>query len=176
MCYILHVASPLTLSEVRSMLPPGMSAHALAPEDDRRLRRAFRPARAVLELLIGPCTCDLVLARDPVGHTEERALRARYAALRLSRPAIIRAIDAHRARAEDCPLEPPAFWQRALADFVAEHARNAGPTVYWLRFGPRGAGASPPDPPAERREIPVAQVLEDPRGWLGEGVPVRVSR
>lgn len=54
MCYVLYVASALTLSEVRSMLPAGMSAHALAPDDDRRLRRAFRPARTVVQLLIGP--------------------------------------------------------------------------------------------------------------------------
>jgi len=176
-CYLLHLASSLTLSEVRSMLPAGMSAHALAPDDDRRLRRQFRPARTVLEILIGPCSCDLVLERDPVGHAEERALRARYAALRLSRPAIIRAIDAHRARADDCPLEPPAWWQRALADFVAEHARNAGPSIYWLRFAPGAAGAPPPDAlPAERRELTVADVAAHPGGWLVEDVPVRVGR
>ena len=78
MCYVLYVASPLTLSEVRSMLPAGMSAHALAPDDDRRLRRDFRPARAVVRLLIGPCSCDLVLPRDSATHAEERELRLRH--------------------------------------------------------------------------------------------------
>jgi hypothetical protein len=175
-CYVLYVASPLTLSEVRSMLPDGMSAHALAPDDDRRLRRALRPARTVLHLLIGPCSCDLLLQRDPVAHSEERALRARYQAERAGRDEIIRAIDLHRAIPDPLELEPPAYWRRALAAFVAEHARTAGPTVYWLRFSLRGPLESPPDPPPSAATIQVADVLRDPDGWLAEGDPIRVVR
>lgn len=176
MCYVLYVASPLTLSEVRSMLPAGMSAHALAPDDDRRLRRSFRPARTVVSILVGPCSCDLVLPRDPTGHTEEAALRARYAAARLARTAIIRAIDAHRALADPDIIEQPEWWRRALAAFVAEHARNAGPTIYWLQFLPGGAGTPPPDPPATARTVTVADVLAAPGEWLAEGAPIRVVR
>ena len=175
MCYVLYVASALTLSEVRSMLPAGMSAHALAPDDDRRLRRAFRPARTVIRLLIGPCSCDLLLHRDPTAHTEERALRARYAAAR-QRADVIAAIDAHRAIPDPMEIEPPAFWRRALAAFVAEHARTAGPAVYWLRFSLEGAAESPPDPPASSTKMTVGEVLGAPDAWLVENVPIRVIR
>ena len=176
MCYVLYVASPLTLSEVRSMLPAGMSAHALAPDDDRRLRRSFRPARTVVSILVGPCSCDLVLPRYPTGHTEEAALLARYAAARPSRTAIIRALDAHRALADPDIIEPPDWWRRALAAFVAEHARNAGPTVYWLQFLTGSASTPPPDPPATARTVTVADVLAAPGDWLAEGAPIRVVR
>lgn len=176
MCYVLYVASPLTLSEVRSMLPAGMSAHALAPDDDRRLRRSFRPARTVVSMLVGPCSCDLVLPRDPIRHTEEAVLRARYATARLSRTEIIRAIDAHRALADPDIIEPPDWWRRALAAFVAEHARNAGPTIYWLQFVPGGASTAPPDPPPAARTVTVGDVLAAPGEWLTEGAPIRVVR
>lgn len=176
MCYVLYVASPLTLSEVRSMLPAGMSAHALAPDDDRRLRRDFRPARAVVRLLIGPCSCDLVLPRDSATHSEERELRLRYAAERVPRADVLRALDAHRALAEFTVVESPEYWRRALVEFVAEHARNAGPTIYWLRFAVRGADESPPDPPADRTTVTVSEALRSPGGWLTEGNPIRVIR
>ena len=176
MCYVLYVASALTLSEIRSMLPAGMSAHALAPDDDRRLRRAFRPARTVLQLLIGPCSCDLLLHRDPVNHSEERALRQRYAATGHHRDEVIAAIDAHRAIPDPMEIEPPEYWRRALGAFVAEHARTAGPAVYWLRFSLAGAAESPPDPPAARAASTVSDVLGAPDGWLTEDIPVRVTR
>ena len=175
MCYVLYVASPLTLSEVRSMLPAGMSAHALAPDDDRRLRRDFR-ARTIVRLLIGPCSCDLILPRDVATHAEERELRLRYAAERLPRTDVIRALDVHRALPEFTEVEPPEYWRRALVEFVAEHARNAGPTVYWLRFAARGADESPPDPPTERTTVTVSDALRSPGGWLTEGNPIRVIR
>lgn len=175
MCYVLYVASALTLSEVRSMLPAGMSAHALAPDDDRRLRRAFRPARTVVRLLIGPCSCDLLLHRDPIAHTEERALRARYAAAH-HRDDVIAAIDAHRAIPDPMEIEPPGYWRRALAAFVAEHARTAGPAVFWLRFSLEGAAESPPDPPGSATTVTVGEVLGAPDTWLIENVPIRVIR
>ena len=175
MCYVLYVASALTLSEVRSMLPAGMSAHALAPDDDRRLRRAFRPARTVVRLLIGPCSCDLLLHRDPIAHTEERALRARYAATH-HRDDVIAAIDAHRAIPDPMEIEPPEYWRRALAALVAEHARTAGPAVFWLRFSFEGVAESPPDPPASRATVTVGEVLGAPDTWLTEDVPIRVVR
>ena len=174
MCYVLYVASPLTLSEVRSMLPAGLTAHALSPDDERRLRRDFRPARTIASLLVGPCSCDFLLQRDPVTHREEAALRARYAQLALPRAAVIRALDRHRAGPAD-PVEPPGIRRRALVAFVAEHARNAGPTTYWLRFSPEGAAESPPDPPPARTVL-LAGVCAAPDDWLAEGEPLRIVR
>lgn len=157
------------------MLPAGLAAGALAPDDERRFRRAYPPARTAARLLIGPCTCDLVLQRDPAKHSEEATLRARFAELRMSRDAIIRALDAHRGRTPPDSVETPEHWQRALARFVAEHARNAGPTVYWLHFSAAGACAPPPDPPPAA-EISVATVRAHPQAWFAGDHPIRVVR
>jgi hypothetical protein len=174
MCYVLYMASPLTLSEIRSMLPAGITADALAPDDERRLRRAFRDTRTIARLRIGPCACDLILSRDPAGHREESLLRARYATMRLGRPAIIRALALHRACDPDQLAESADHWRGELAAFVAEHARNAGPSWYWLRFA-ADPDAPPPDPPAGRT-LAVSDVRAAPADWLAENVPVRVVR
>src|SRR4029079_11287776 len=89
---------------------------------------------------------------------------------------VIAAIDAHRMIPDPMETEPPAYWQRALAAFVAEHARTAGPAVYWLRFSLSGAAESPPDPPEPSTVIRVPDVLRAPDTWLAEGIPVRVIR
>ncbi|MBA2628289.1 MAG: hypothetical protein H0U85_09770 [Gemmatimonadales bacterium] len=175
MCYVLYIASPLTLSEVRSMLPAGFTADGLAPDDERRFRGHFHPARTAARLLIGPCTCDLLLERDPDTHREESVLRARYGELRMSREAVIRALDGHRGHTPPERPEPPAHWQHALAGFVGEHARNAGPTVYWLHFAKGGPRAAPPEPPPAET-ITVADVRAAPATWLAEDKPVRVVR
>jgi hypothetical protein len=55
---------------------------------------------------------------------------------------------------------------------VAEHARNAGPTLYLLRFG-----LEPPDPPPPLQpphRMRLAEVLADPDGWLIEDRPTLV--
>lgn len=174
MCYALYVASPLTLSEIRSMLPLGMTADALAPDDERRLRRNLRGARTVARLRIGPCACDLILPRNLPGRRDESLLREKYRQMGLDRPATIRALAFHRAATGDETVESPAHWQRELAAFVAEHARNAGPTWYWLRFA-ADPDAPPPDPPAART-ITVADVRYAPAAWLVENEPVRVAR
>ena len=157
------------------MLPPGITADALAPDDARALRRHFRPARTAARLLIGPCTCDLVLQRDPAHHTEEVALRARCAALGLSRAATIRALDASSAIPADEPVRSPAEWRRALAAFVAEHARNAGPSFYWLGFVPAGRRDPLPDASVPV-ELTAAEVTAAPDAWLAEDRPVIVGR
>ncbi len=175
MCYVLYVASPLTLSEIRSMLPAGITADALAPDAGRALRRHFRPARTAARLLIGPCSCDLLLDRDRAGHQEEAELRRRYSALGLTRVATIRALDAHRVAASDEPVRTAAHWRRALAGFVAEHARNAGPSFYWLRFA-KGDVAEPPPAPGPATSLSAADVVANPDGWLGEDRPVIVGR
>ena len=64
MCFFLSIASPLTLSEIRSMLPSGLTAD-LAPSAERaRLTRLHPSARTVAQLLVGACSCDLVRTRQ----------------------------------------------------------------------------------------------------------------
>jgi hypothetical protein len=172
-CYVLHVAGPLTLSEIRSMLPPGLSADYLTRAEGAPLQQLHPDAQTVARLLRGACSCDLVLERDPLRHEEERHLRARYARLGLSRERVIAALERHRRGGAARP-RPRAHWTRALAGFVAEHARNAGPTLYHLHFSPyldlHDVADTPPRP------LPLARVRENPDGWLVEGVPLLVSR
>jgi hypothetical protein len=90
--------------------------------------------------------------------------------LGLPRDRIIRELERHRRG--PLPPAPPGGWSAALAEFVAEHARNAGTTLYRLAFQP---GGHPGDdqPPLTRT---VAEVRSDPGGWLREGAPVLVVR
>ena len=169
-CYLLHVATPLTLSEVRSMLPAGLAADTAPTADAHALRLRAPDALTVARLLRGACSCDFVLERDRADREEERHLRARWTRLGLGRDRIIAALQTHR-RAETLRPAPLAHWTRALAGFVAEHARNAGPTVYYLHFGPAPLGGLP-----EPRSLTAAQVTQAPGTWLPEGVPVEVTR
>jgi hypothetical protein len=91
--------------------------------------------------------------------------------LGLSRPAIIEALERHR-RAGHPPWLAPADRASALAAFVAEHARNAGPTIYDLQFG-----LEPPHaPPSTVMRIPVEAVRTAREPWLVEGRAVLVTR
>ena len=172
MCHFLYIASPLTLSEVRSMLPPGLAADLLPPAPAARLRALLPAAQTAARLLVGACSCDLYLERDPVQHREEAVLRQRYRALHLNRTTIIQAVDRHR-RGEH-PLRSPAAWQALLAAVVAEHARNAGDTLYYREFSPGGLdGAGLSRAPLF---IPLGTVRDDPAGWLEEGVAVVAGR
>jgi hypothetical protein len=168
-CYYLRIASPLTLSEVRSMLPAGIAADALPPAELVRLRTMLPAAQTAAHLRVGPCSCDLVRPRQVDSREDERHLRRRYSNLRLPRDRIIRELERHRGLAT--PSEPPAGWRAALAEFVAEHARNAGPTLYHLVFQP---GDLPGSSTTVTRT--VAEVRADPSGWLEEGPPVLVVR
>jgi hypothetical protein len=170
MCYFLSIASPLTLSEIRSMLPPGLAAD-LAPSSDRiALLRLHPSAKTVAHLLVGACSCDLVRPRLPDPIEDERELRRRYQQAKLSRPEIIRNLERHRQG----PLPRPSAiegWPSTLAAFVVEHARNAGPTLYLLDFVPlieeRVFLADP-------ATYTVAAVRLENAGWLKEGRPVLV--
>ena len=62
----------------------------------------------------------------------------------------------------------------ALAGFVAEHARNAGDTLYLLRFSAPAEPASGPAPAV--RPVRVPEVVARPEAWLEELVPVLVRR
>jgi hypothetical protein len=164
MCYFLYVASPLTLSEIRAMLPAGITADLLPPADQQKLRELHPAARTGVRLLIGRCSCDLLISRDGEAREGERHLRNRFFAAGLDRRQVIAGLEAHRSGARPRSAAP-SEWQAALAEFVAEHARNAGPTAYLLRFG---ADSLQAHEPAERATITTLDVRNHPAAWLVE--------
>lgn len=173
MCYFITIATPLSLSEVRSMLPAGVTAHPAPASETALFRRAFPAAQTVATLLAGACSCDLVRPRDPDRRVDERHLRERYFRANLSREHIIRELERHR-RGHEGRRDVGVPGPEALAAFVLEHARNAGPTLYGLRFGPGGELPDLEREPAVRRS--VAEVRAAPAGWLAEGIPTLVVR
>jgi hypothetical protein len=171
MCYFLYLASPLTLSEVRSMLPQGALADLCDSLDQQVLKSLHPDAQTAARLLVGRCSCDFVRPRLEEPREDERHLRERYRRLEVPRPRVIAALERHRRGAG--LRQPAEAWPRGLAKFVAEHARNAGPTLYLLTFSPE---ASHLTQPGESRRVPLAQVLAAPESWLLEGSPTLVSR
>jgi hypothetical protein len=169
-CYFLSIASPLTLSEVRSMLPAGITADPLPSGEIGRLRATLPSAQTIAHLRVGACSCDLIRPRLPDSREDERHLRARYKALGLPRERIIRELERHR-RSAPLTAAPTGGWRAALAAFVAEHARNAGPTLFRLSFVP-----APKVGTATPRARTVAEILADPESWLEEGPPTLVLR
>jgi hypothetical protein len=170
-CYFLYLATPLTLSEVRAMLPRGLAADPLPTPDQLVLRKLLPDAMTGVRILHGGCACDLFLPRDP-DRQDERHLRRRYFAAGFGRDEVIRYLDRHR-RALELRAEPAGHWPRALVDFVAEHARNAGPSLYLRQFSADGELGPIDAPPAT---ISVAEVRADPAGWLPDDQPVIVDR
>lgn len=183
MCYHLTIASPLTLSEVRSMLPAGLTADPLPSAELSRFRAILPSAQTAASLLVGACSCDLVRARLADSRDDERYLRERFRRAGLPRDRIIRELERHRRGGT--AVEPPAGWRAALADFVAEHARNAGPTLFQLASYPpvrettgdglraSAPGTKPDVAPLTRR---VPEIRAAPERWLEEGTPVLVLR
>lgn len=174
MCYFLYIASPLTLSEVRSMLPAGLSADLLSLPEQRALKRLHPDAQTGARVLHGGCSCDLVTQRHPVTREDEVELRRRYREMGYSRDRVIRALEIHR-RALERRSEPPGHWPRAFAEFVAEHARNAGPTLYYLHFSHDGLLGSPPPagPPAH---VTTATARANLGAWLPEDTAIVIDR
>lgn len=170
MCFFLFSASPLTLSEIRSMLPAGFTADLARPAEQAALRALHPAARTGVRLLLGACSCDLVLARSG-SREEERELRRRYFAAGMSRADVIAAIESHRRGGG--PFHSPAAARAALAAFVAEHARNAGPTLYLLRFGREPLDRRPPEGPPVRLRPDAPAGNAD--GWLVEERAVLVG-
>jgi hypothetical protein len=166
MCYFLYIASPLTLTEIRSMLPGGVTAELASYSDQQRLKSLHPTAQTVARILVGRCSCDLVRERAPDTRDDERHLRRRYRSLQLARAQVIESLDRHRIPGRSVPATPNR-WPKAFAGFVVEHARNAGPTLYVLQFG------SPDSPVLNGRgpdsTVKVIDVRQDPRGWLVEG-------
>ncbi len=166
MCYLLTLVSPLTLSEIRSMLPAGVTAE-LVPIDQRPARLALLPrAATAVHLELGRCACGLV---DPARSdaAAERAIRHQYQGRRDTRERVLAAVARHRAgqalRAGGT-VDP-----EVLGAFVVEHARNAGPSVYFLH--PPGQDRLHEDP------VPVAppDPAVPPLTWLLPGTPVTVG-
>lgn len=171
MCFHLYLASPLTLSEVRSMLPKGLAADLLEPAEQRALKQLHPDAQTVARLVHGACSCDLVVQRHPVSREDEAWLRRRYREEGLPRTAVLPALERHR-RAAAGRTQPAGFWPRQVADFVVEHARNAGPTLYYLHFSHDGTlGPVDSEEPAVQR---ANEVRRNPEGWLEEEKPVLV--
>src|SRR4026209_2629875 len=96
MCYFLRLASPLTLSEVRAMLPPGLAASAGTPAEVAWLRGMLPAAQTVAHLGVGACACDLVRPRDSNPREDERHLRERYFRMGLDRDTIVAEQERHR--------------------------------------------------------------------------------
>ena len=65
MCYFLRIVSPLTLSEVRSMLPAGITADPMSSTELDGFRTLLPSAQTVAHLRVGACSCDLVRPRLP---------------------------------------------------------------------------------------------------------------
>ncbi len=157
------------------MLPAGLVAQPADRADHDQLRLLHPSTRTTVRLVVGSCSCDLVRARHPDGREDERHHRDRFRRAGIPREALIAAIARHRRGAE--VSQPAGGWPRALAGFVAEHARNAGETLYLLRFtapAPDMAVPAPADRAARRRR--AAEVVAGPEGWLEEDVPVLVGR
>jgi hypothetical protein len=170
-CYFLYIASPLTLSEVRSMLPSKAVADLAGFADQQALKSLHIDAQTVALILTGRCSCDLMRPRLVDAREDERHLRERYRQLGVPRDLVVSALERHRRGAG---LRIPAGgWPGALASFVAEHARNAGPTLYHLAFSPAGGSLGPL---GSVRHVSVGRVLAEPEGWLAEGSPALVSR
>jgi hypothetical protein len=154
------------------MLPPGLSAE-LAPGHRAALHQLHPTARTVAQLLVGACSCDLVRRRQANPIDDERELRARYHRAKVPRAEIINALERHRRGPLPRPMAPTG-WPEALVAFVAEHARNAGATLYLLEFT-----AHPQRTTSAVKHDPVIRSLEEvrshPEGWLIEGTPIIVQ-
>lgn len=172
MCYFLYLASPLTLSEVRSMLPQGLTADLLPPAEQEPLRDLHPDAQTVARVLHGGCSCDLVTQRRPDAAADESRLRARYRGLGYTRQQVIEALELHR-RGVERRTRPPGYWPEGFSSFVSEHARNAGPTLYYLRFGHGGLRQVARGP---ARQITTSDVRAFPGVWLPEDAPILVVR
>jgi len=153
------------------MLPKGLAADLLDPGEQRALKQLRPDAQTGARLVHGACSCDLVVQRHPVSREDETWLRRRYREQGLPRTAVLSALERHRRVAAE-RSQPAGFWPRQVVDFVVEHARNAGPTLYYLHFSHAATlGVLPAgEPPAQRAN----EVRMNPAGWLQEERPVLV--
>jgi hypothetical protein len=148
------------------MLPTGMTAELASYSDQQSLKSLHPTAQTVAKVLVGRCSCDLVRPRLPDTREDERHLRQRYRALELDRAQTIESLDRHRIRARAGPVTPH-HWPETFAGFVAEHGRNAGPTLYVLHFGSAESLVLNRGEPYTT--VKVNDVRRNPRAWLAEG-------
>ena len=154
------------------MLPAGIIADPLPSAELAGVRTMLPSAQTVAHLRVGACSCDLVRPRLANTRDDERHLRARYKALGLSRERIVRELERHRRASPGIP-EPEGGWRDSLAAFVAEHARNAGPTLFRLMFHPATSEPATDAAPVRRA---VSEIRARPEHWLEEGRPILVVR
>ena len=153
------------------MLATRLRADLANSQTSQVLKSIDPTAQSVVRILAGQCSCDLIRPRLAGQREDERHLRERYRRLKVPRPVTIAALERHRRG-----LAPPSTAesiQRAVAAFVAEHARNAGTSLYYLHFSAEEEALSQVGPP---RRITVTQVAAAPDSWLIEGTPTFVSR
>lgn len=163
MCYQLVLVSPLTLSEVRSMLPPGTHADALSPTGQQQWRAVLPGSQTAVLLRAGYCACGLLQPRFRAAHTDEAHLRQRYRELSVPRAQVVRALERHRRSVAATPRAAAD----ALVRLVTEHARNAGTSAWLLGFS---AHDEPPAVPAMSVTTRKAESLAaDQDDWLTEG-------
>lgn len=153
------------------MLPEGVVADLVSPAIQRLWTERFPAARIVVTLRQGQCACGLAGQRHEDNAEEERRLRARYRKAGVDRLRVMTALDRHR-RAP--PHHRSAGAAQLLAGFVAEHARNAGPSLYFLDFSAESE-RMPPWPDADPSSITATQVRAQPESWLPEQTPVLVT-
>ena len=153
------------------MLPPGLTAQPAERDVHRQLHALHPSARTVARLLVGACSCDLVRPRHESPREDERHHRERHRRAGGRREPLLETIERHRRGAG--VLVPSGGWPRALAAFVVEHARNAGPTLYVLRFTTDSGPEMAPSP-TESRETRAALVAARPEAWLEENVALIV--
>jgi len=149
------------------MLPDGLSADLLSTRDQAPFKARHPDAQTVVRLLRGACSCDFVVARQPVTREDEAWLRRRFRELGVPRERVIAALETHR-RALERPRRATDRWPDALAGFVAEHVRNAGRSLYLLRFSHPGPSDAPL--PRAERTVSPAEVRATPSGWLAEDI------
>ena len=154
------------------MLPAGITADPLPSTQVAGFRRLLPPAQTAAHLRVGACSCDLVRPRLQDTRDDERHLRARYKALGLSRDRIVRELERHRRAPPGIP-EPKEGWRTTLAAFVAEHARNAGPTLFRLTFHPAPERPASDSAPVRRT---VSEIRARPEQWIEEGRSILVLR
>jgi hypothetical protein len=173
-CTFVYVSSALTLSEVRSMLPADLTADALPMAEQQPLLALHYDAQVVVRVLHGGCSCDLVRDRHPDPKVDEVVHRQRYRHLGYDRTRIIRYLDRHRRVTGDRRPRPTGYWGDVFNAFVVEHARNAGPTLYYRHFShdglPGDSGLATPI-----HQIAVTEVRGEVSSWLPELTPTMVT-
>lgn len=154
------------------MLPGGVVANLVAPPLQRAWAKRFPSARTVVSLRQGRCACGILGRLHADSQEGERQLRARYRQAGVGRAQVIAALERHRLSPRDVPATNRSTL--TLADFVAEHARNAGPSLYCLDFSAESE-RMPPWPASVANAITAADVRANPGTWLPEQTPVLVT-